>query len=74
MRTHVIYHDCAHIELLEKQLQAKSRFGGMADTAARRDFLLALQAAVSKNDIIIVVGHLSVRADWPTPSPRRPAT
>lgn len=58
MRTHVIYHDCAHIELLEKQLQAKSHFGGTADTAARRDFLLALQAAVSKNDIIIVAGHL----------------
>lgn len=58
MRTQIIYHDCGQLEQLQSQLEAKSRFGGAAISHTRRDFLLALQAAVAKSDVIVAVGQL----------------
>lgn len=58
MRTQIIYYGCEPLELLEKQLADKSRFGGATGTDSRKGFLLALQSAVAKSDAIVAVGRL----------------
>ena len=58
MKTEVIYFGAEHIASLDEKLGKVSRLSGSADTSTRREFLLALQTAVGRSDIIIAVGRL----------------